>query len=485
MTTLFGLLLLVGFVINLQASSRVIKDNRITELGMSPALGRGYSLSNNTIQSMCFKKIIKTIPTYDLEYEFQEIDKTYMNQTNITTKLEKSYLNGFLKKHVVFSEKGKNTQGQIKTYTVKNLLAHIKVSSYYFSLNESNSQMSDAAKTKLESGDLVGFFNSCGAYYIRSLGRYASFMALFKFRIDSSTSETDSDIVFQNNLRRKMFRFYKTNRTDTSFQQEIEKRVLRINVQAIGLGKGELVNLIPTDLSDFKKTITGAVKLMQDPNSGVITSVEITPWAENTEFQVYMQSGNSNNDLRFRERRNLEENSSIISEINRISQYQLDQYAKAQSCYRILKENFPIGTGEFQYNAKKTFFYDLANKTNTKQYKTLEVLLRNINQTSVDNVYKDNEKFLFGTSNAETDGALHCMDQIYAKGMSVVNYRTIPSCRKVMQYTIKYLPLIDHYCLPEQVNVVIKPIIRLPRRITRPTPRPVTPIRRNTKTKSP
>ena len=417
---------------------------------------------------MCFNDIIQTQPTYDLEYEYVEIDKTYMNQTANSTELENAYLNSFINNHVTFEEKVEEN-GEVKTYKVKNILAHIKVTSYYNSVNESQSNISQAGRDLLNQNDLVGFFDACGTYYIRSLGRYASFMALFKYRIKGDDQDSQQNEIFENNLRNRMFRFYKPTRQDRDFEQEVEERALRINLQAIGLGKGKFVDLLPTDLSDFKETIEGAIKLMQDPNSGVITSMEIVPWFENVQFQNSLNLDDEEELLRFRQRKNLEQNSGVISEIERIDRVQMNQYYKGLNCLRVLKEDYPIGDGEFQYNPKQTWFYNHANKTNKELYKNLETLLQHINSESVEQLYQDNQEFLHGKD--DKGGALTCVDKIYKKGITEVNYREIDECRNIMNTQIRQVPFINHYCLPEKVPNFFIPI-NLPRPIPRPVPNP-------------
>ncbi len=453
------------------ASPRIINDNRLAEIGMTPALGRGYSLTSNSLHSLCYKTVAKTVPTYNLDYEFQEIDETYMNRTSIQTKLATAYLHDFLKKNVAFSEVTQATGNTTKTYKIKNILAHIKVSTYYYSLDESQSELGDSAKKLLNGGDLVGFFESCGFYYIRSLGRYSTFMALFKYRLD----ENESDEAFMNALHRKMFSFYKPSGEDTAFENELERRVLRINVQAVGLGKGNMVNLLPTNLHEFKKTIEEAVKLMQDPNSGAITSMEVVPWPENTEFQTNMKLDREATRLAFTRRKNLEENSGVIAEIERIDRYQMDLYYKAFACHRVLMENYKVGTGPFEYDPKRTFFYDLANKTNRSQYKSLEELLTLINEKSVESLYNDNMQFLYGQTGGKSDGAAYCMQELERQGLENVSYRSVPACREVMRYPARYLPIIDHYCLPEQAEVELRPIIPRPPVIGPIHPRPIDP----------
>src|SRR5215471_13928172 len=58
------------------AGPSVIRDETLTDVGTTPVLGRGYSLATNTFQSICMKEIVKTKPSYDFKYKFEQIDES-------------------------------------------------------------------------------------------------------------------------------------------------------------------------------------------------------------------------------------------------------------------------------------------------------------------------------------------------------------------------------------------------------------------------
>ncbi|MEM9492840.1 MAG: hypothetical protein AAGC55_27070, partial [Myxococcota bacterium] len=57
----------------LGATPTVIRDARLKDLGITPALGRGYSMATNTYQSICLKDMKTTKPTYDFTYTMHEL----------------------------------------------------------------------------------------------------------------------------------------------------------------------------------------------------------------------------------------------------------------------------------------------------------------------------------------------------------------------------------------------------------------------------
>src|SRR2546430_1785016 len=58
------------------AGPTIVRDTRITDLGTTPVLGRGYSLATNTFQSACLKDVVITEPSYDFQYLFKELESS-------------------------------------------------------------------------------------------------------------------------------------------------------------------------------------------------------------------------------------------------------------------------------------------------------------------------------------------------------------------------------------------------------------------------
>jgi len=437
-------------------AARVIKDNRLNDLGVSPVLGRGYSIATNTYQSSCMGKVETTQPSYDLKYKYLEIETDWENSYRTSFESKNSFRYLFLKGNVnVFSEVQGNT-----TYHYHYIFADIDVDSYYHSLNEGTSEMSESAQNLLTKGDVVGFFDSCGPYYIRSIGRHSNFMALMRYRTTSSTR----DVNFELQLKAKMRGFFSSGSTDTTisteFRTETQQKRLEINIWAYGLGKGELADIIPTDIDSFKDSIRGVVRTMQDPDSGRVTSMEVAPWIENTQFQDLLDIDSDDTRLLFEKKKNLEANAEILSELDRIDRAQIDQYFKAQNCRRILEDeylNVPTDIGD-GYDPDNTFFSDLTAPGKASSEITLASFDAILSATKVESYLTANNTFNYGqdepTDEPET-GAIKCMSEIHNHGIDKVHFRTIPSCVKARQTSVPVSPLLDRYCLPELSRVVV------------------------------
>ena len=218
---------------------------------------------------------------------------------------------------------------------------------------------------------------------------------------------------------------------------------MRINIEGIGLGKGDISDLVPTDINELKKTVDAAAKLMQDTDAGVVTSMEISPWHENVHFlQAEKDDNNSINRNLFRETKNLQENNAVIAEIERINEYQMNYYYKSYNCLRILEEEYKEGDTELEFDPDKTFFFNLYNKSNKKLYKSLRNLKTFINQTSIEKRYMNPTLSLYGDKETKKLKAFQCLDKIYEKGIKKINYHQIPSCMDVMTYKTKVIFLL-------------------------------------------
>lgn len=431
----------VLFVSNVSANSLVIKDNRLTELGIAPTLGRGYSVSTNKYQSMCYDKIVHTKPSFDFKYDFYEIKKSYLEKISKSKKLEDIYLNGFLNTHLKFDEEVSETEG-LKKYEIINILVQMDVTSYYFSLDESKSEIGASAQEIIKNSNLSQFFQICGFYYIRSIGRHSKYLALLKYR---STKDEASDSRFKEKLKKQLFSLSDNSKIDDTLKTEFSERQLRINIQGFGLGDGALDSIVPTNISEFKSALKQAAKLVQGPSSGKITSMEIVPWIENIKFKHVSTSADHTIGYKYREMRNIEENSNVLAEIERIDSVQRSTYSKARHCLINMESNYPSGTGPYDFNPDKTFFYNVANPLNKKLNLSLRDAMKYINYDSVESISNANEEFMFGDERSVI-GAVDCIDAINEKGIEHVNYRRIKSCKGVMKYRLKHYHILDFYC---------------------------------------
>lgn len=433
------------------ASSRVIRDNRLSDLAVTPNLGRGYSIATNTFQSLCFSEIETTTPSYNMRYRFVDIERDWEQSFEGKFDTESNFQFLFLKSNI-------NTHTEVINNTTLHhhyIFAFISVDSYYNAINEGMSTFSASAKGLLERGDVVGFFDSCGGYYVRSIGRHSSFLGLLRY----TTLSTERDISFELELKAKLRGIFSGGSAETDisnrFRRETQDKRLTINIWAYGLGKDHLADLIPTDIDSFKKTVSESIKAMQDASTGIVTTMEVTPWVENTEFQDLLTLETEEDRLLFEEKKNLEANSELIAEIDRVDRAQIDQYFKARNCRRILDEEYlSIVDEEFGYDPDHTWFHDLAAKGQINKQVNLNYLSTILSNENVENYSLSNDTFLYGEDPDDPEtGAISCLEQLHAGGLRSVHYRSIPACINARATSVPLAPILDHYCMPELARI--------------------------------
>ncbi len=435
----------IFLISTLQAGPRVIKDNRFKERGMTPVVGRGYSMATNTLQSTCFSKIKLTRPSYDFQYQFIDIDETWKEKFS-----SRNELSGSLK-HLFISNNFTNTtikEGE-KTFYHHHIFVSLDLDSYYHSLDEGKTGLSGDAIQLLRNKDVVSFFNSCGPFYIRSIGRNSKFFAMLTYKTESTKRDERFDSKLKAHLR-SLFKS-KTNNNDTSsdFQKETYKKRLQISVWGYGLGKDHQADLLPTDIDSFKRIVKNSILAMQDSDVGMISSVEVVPWMENPEFQNELRLESTTDKIQFERKRNLEANSELIAEIDRIDSAFMNTYYKGLNCIRSLKEKFPLGTNEYEFDPEKTFILDLAEPSNKKKEIKLSTLLETVNDQNIEKIYEENQNFLFGDKKA-----VACVKELQKKGIDTTHYREVETCKRVRSQMVPIKPIFDHYCLPELARVI-------------------------------
>jgi len=466
----------------------VITDNRIHDLTITPVLGRGYSISTNTFQSTCLGNIKVTEPSYDFTYLFNSIVLDGEGSGELESKIDvttfsESFRNELLKRIGIREEE---KDGMIETYHSHNVYVEINLNSYYASLDESSSKMSGSASKLLENNDILGFFSSCGSYYVRSIGRNAKFIAIFTYK--TKTREPDKN--FEEDLEAEINGFGKGMKekllddvigsatsalgvmTDRDFRKKAASKKLTINVAAFGLGKNESATLISYDIATFKAAIADAFMSMQNPRTGKVSSIEVVPWVENTDFQVLIKleedtevveesepktdttvevSDNNSEKketktrklLLYEKKNILNQNAEFYAEIERMDRRMLNLYYKAKICRAYIDENWKTNSFlKLEYRNKQV----LNNKVGeTYPLVKLDALLT---AKKVDQLLEQEEKFIYGDGMSDK-GSAQCMKDIMSKGIFTVSYRGIKSCDNVIKkMTDVENKVIENHCMP-------------------------------------
>jgi len=456
-------ILILGFlfVAPLFAAPTLIRDNRVKDIGLTPVLGRGYSMATNTFQGTCLGELKTTTASFDFDYKFMDID----TKDDISEKgegvAESAEAFDFLRRVTKKSQTIINKRKYFYHYVV----VVLTVDSYYSSVDEGTSAMSQDARSLLESKDLLGFFESCGPYYVRSIVRRSQYFNVFEY----TTLDEKKDEGFENILELTIRRFSgkrkkrkKEEETDAKddlkykFDQQAVERNLKIYSRAIGLGKSQGDSLLPTDLDTFKTTLNGAFISTQDELTGRIVSMEVVPWVENPMFQSLLNAnyaesdtgaGNGNEVNLFEKKLIMNENAEFFMEITRTDRSLLNNYHKSKVCRATIDQSFKSG-GELREEYKN----DGAINHKTGATIPLEQLDRALSPAVISALYREREEFMFGKKEAPSGSvsAVACLTEIMKRGITKKTYREIAVCQGLQKNMKPVIlnPIIDDYCMP-------------------------------------
>jgi hypothetical protein len=431
--------------LSLLAGPTIIRDKRITDIALTPVLGRGYTIVTNTFQSKCMDNVVVTDPSYDFQYIFESIEKMSAKDTSVSVGASGHYAySGLVDIDVDFSTKTTMASGKKEFY--HHIYVNINMDTYYASVDEARTRLSDSAANLLTNNDIPGFFSSCGSYYVRSLGRNAKFISVFTY---TDVSET-RDVAFEAALEMsvKSFGQEASGRTDisTRVSQQAGEKKLTITTNAYGLGKNEGATLISYDIETFKAAIKDAFISMQNPMTGKVTTMEVVPWVENTEFQNLIKLEKQVIDpetgktmLMYKKKHILNLNSEYLAEIERADRNMMNIYYKAKLC----KE-----TIETSWAQKKKLLPEFEtiqlvnNKFPSKTMSLKDLYEKYLQDKEVDDLLQREDKFM-------KEKGEKCIDKLLESGMFITSWRKIPECWNIRgELAAVISETVDEYCMP-------------------------------------
>ena len=345
-----ALLLFLGSGVN--AGPTAIRDDRVTDTAVTPALGRGYSIATSTYQSLCMGNVVTTKPSYNFKYTFEEMNEDGSKTSDVKTQGAGSFSRSFFG----FSVSGKmsysSSEKSTEKWTSHRILVTMTVDVYYASIDEGQTRLTESARTLLTRDDIPGFFDSCGPYYIRSIGRFAKFVSMFTYMSKSTERDKSYEAALELTLKGWGASGSFSGSMSSQVKETLNKYNLKIDTAAWGLGKDSEAVLISHDLESFKAAIKAAFISMMDERTGLVTSIEVVPWVENTEFQVYMRLQEEEVDgqkvPQYLQKRTLSSNAEFLAEMDRAARNRLNIYYKAKLCRLRIDQDYadvPDGTG--------------------------------------------------------------------------------------------------------------------------------------------
>jgi hypothetical protein len=445
----------------LYAGPTVIKDGRVVNLATTPVLGRGYSIATNTFQSTCLSDIKITEPSYDFTYSFQSIRS--VTEAELQNEIDMKSFNSDFRNQLIkkITTEGKVTTIDNEVYSNHRMLVVINLHSYYSSVDESNSKVGQSAAILLKKNDLPGFFSSCGSYYVRSIGRTAKFVSIFTYRTRSTTRDTR----FENEIETQVKGFSVKKdenipesaahiQNQMSFKRRAESYRLTITTAAFGLGKDEKATLISYDPETFKAAIKDAFKSMQNPLTGKVSSIEVVPWVENTDFQalikleedteVYDEKLKKTRTMLLYEKKHvLNLNAEFFAELERLDRALLNLYYKAKICRGYIDTNWKNSLGlKLEFRDREV----LNNRGGARI--PLQKLDKDLSNEMIEKILDKEKNFMYG-GGAWGKGAWTCMQQIMKQGFFKVSYRDIADCSSIYnKMSLIEDEIVESYCMP-------------------------------------
>ena len=439
----------------MQAGPTIIRDKRITDLALTPTLGRGYTIVTNTFQSKCLANVVITDPSYDFQYKFESIESS--NTSHMATAA--SFGLDVAVKGVTVGASASSSASRDTVETKHHIYVEINMDTYYASVDESQTQMGSSAAQLLTNNDIPGFFSSCGSYYVRSLGRNAKFISIYTY----SDKSEKKDAAFESSVRAGIMAFGGGEASVSGeLMQSASEKKLTIIARAYGLGKNEGASLISYDIETFKAAVKDAFISMQNPMTGKVVNMEIVPWVENTEFQNLIKLEEDVPDpvtgktmLLYKKKQVLNGNAEFLAEIERADRNMMNIYYKAKICRNTIEANWMEGA-DLHKDFEKALIGN--NKFPSQSLPLRQLLDQNLKYEQIEALLTAEEKFMYAKG-----GAGDCINDMLDSGMFAKSYRNIDSCKKIRgQLSAVIGDTIDNYCMPEIFKAPAKPVAPTP-----------------------
>jgi hypothetical protein len=433
-------------------SGMVVRDDRFADIGMTPSLGRGYSLSANSMHSVCFETLPTTRASFDFDFELEELDEDARAAVRgevadfvRDTAARRTVGEGAARRHVHY------------------LLATLTVESYYSSIDESAARLSAGTMALLHAGDMLAFFGGCGTHYLRSISRRSHYLTLFSY----TSAERTRDPAFERRLDHLVQRFDADGASSAEdeeaarqFDVEARSRSLRTLSRSIGLVAQDDGRLLPFDLSAYRGAVAGAFKAAQDENVGRVTAVELAPWLSNPTVLAALDSSVNTVGAEhgtYARRQRLAENADVYVEmVERVRRLE-SLVHRANQCRRALDAEVLDDDGAVRPEHQHALVRN--HRSNARvPLATLVAALTDEGIALLEAAVRAD------TSPAADRGAGRCIADLEQGQLVAESHRALPACATPFP-RVPHGTTIDDLCMPELVEAqATTPATGAPRR---------------------
>lgn len=426
----------------------VIRDNRFDDLAIAPTLGRGYAVGANSLHSVCFESTATTAASFDFDFHFEELTYDQAARHARSERHRGARVDEFLRAHA----RTRTVTREGTTHHVHYLLATLTVDSYYASLDEARAKLSASALALLESGDVLGFFTSCGTYYIRSLARQSQYLTLFRYTAASERR----DHAFEEHLQRELRAFAAGDAAATSRQETAARlaesasaRGLEIVSRSIGLGAQSDATMVPFDLASYKEAVRQAFKASQHELAGRVIAAEVTPWLANpTVLAALDLAARQRGDATpYQRRMALAENAELYLALAARVQDAQHLLQKAYACSAELEQRVLVDGALPAHLARAEV---IGRRSGARlPLATLVDAVSDANLARLAAVVR-----AFAVGGPDAPGAGECIRALEEAALVERSHDQIPACAAVAPPHLPGASVIDDYCLPQLAPAV-------------------------------
>mmetsp|Transcript_8257 Transcript_8257/g.17949 ORF Transcript_8257/g.17949 Transcript_8257/m.17949 type:complete len:552 (-) Transcript_8257:79-1734(-) len=276
------LALFIGFFVYAsiaEAAFNIFDDAKVRSRDVTPILGRGYSIASGQFQNTCLIVGGVTEPSSDYSFVYTEIESesevlAAMAKEEIATTVSAGEVAKTITTNYAYGE-AFNTQ-----INIHHVIAIMKAEKYYTTIDESESELVGEMDKVLGLGKVVNFFQSCGPNFIRSIRKVTEVTSIFYYSSNQAQSDRE--------LNGKILLTAKNSDSGKDMIVNPYEESLSIKTFAFGLGLHALGEadgaLVATDAEGFEDIMDTAFVGMQDPFSGLVSSIELVPWISNAAF---------------------------------------------------------------------------------------------------------------------------------------------------------------------------------------------------------
>lgn len=289
-------LLLEGLRYSASLPTTINKD-AVQRITGSPALGRGYSITTNSMLASCLNITNHNETEYSNSYNFDY----YFTDFTKGEKANRKLLGGKISKSFGYS-KAKSLVGASYSMTDSyRVVVTMRLERFFSSVWESGASLTEDASKMLDDEEFISFFMACGPSYVRSLQRAQEVSAVISFKsVDPLETEEFANMlrlyVHGNRGGPGLNGTMGTGFPPLSFDSADIMKTLSIEILGFGLGLNKVgtETLVATSLDEFNEVMEFAFDSMTKNNetesesqTGMVYSMEVIPWADSSEFLKY------------------------------------------------------------------------------------------------------------------------------------------------------------------------------------------------------